>query len=373
MPEETDHKHLTSDDAQVSDIDPFSVICNIYDIVPMVNTTSRFLRSQWGVYHTGIQVHGLEVSFGGHADSSTGVFCARPRTAQGCVFREALVLGSTTLDAMEFRQKVAEVAAQWPGNSYDPFGRNCNHFAGFFAQELVGKSIPSYINEFTKSPTVRGIFHGIVKPMGRCLEMWYDYGGITYAEDAEVSNAGAASDLGISGARGVNQVLVEAATTQKQRANELFKEGHYYDEARAAYKKALGYLSTLSHRTDDEDEICNQAQSVRMALLLNSAACDLKQKQYSQAVDICSEVLLREPSNLKAKYRRGIAASYLGNHEQANDDLRSVLHVAEQQNDTATIRDARRELARVKNLVEAEKQKDKSLAKKMMGLDDSPI
>ena len=56
--------------------------------------------------------------------------------------------------------------------------------------------------------------------------------------------------------------------------------------------KALDYLSSLSHRTNEQEEVVNQARSVRVALLLNIAACDLKMSQHSAALENCEKVLL---------------------------------------------------------------------------------
>mmetsp|Transcript_99889 Transcript_99889/g.280886 ORF Transcript_99889/g.280886 Transcript_99889/m.280886 type:complete len:376 (-) Transcript_99889:107-1234(-) len=360
-------------------IDASNVYCNIYDIVPSVNSASRFMRSEWGIYHTGVQVHGLEISYGGHPDASTGVFCAKPRSAQGCTFRERLLIGRVELDPLELRTRIAELARQWPGNTYNPFERNCNHFTDFLCRELTSKPAPPFINEFTHSRFVRGVFYGCVMPVGRCLEKWYDYGGITYTDDAGVAG-GESNDLGISGARGINQVLVEAATSRKATANTLFKEGQYA-EAREAYNKAMGYLATMSRRTEEEDEVCSQADEVRMALLLNLAACDLKSQDYARAVDICDQVLENQPGNQKARYRRGIACSHLGRLDAATADFRKVLQTAEDEGDSATVRDARREIARVKQLSDVERAEDRALAKRMMGVgnnnnnnnDDDPL
>jgi peptidyl-prolyl isomerase D len=171
--------------------------------------------------------------------------------------------------------------------------------------------------------------------------------------------------LGIEGARGINQVLVEAATVKKINANGLFKAGAY-KEAREAYLKALGYLSQLSHRTEDEDEVVKQAKAVRVALLLNVAACDLKRIQYSAVIENCNRVLDMDAENHKAKYRRGVAYSYLGRLEEAMADLRFVLHATETA-DTGTLRDIRREIDRVKALMGEKKEEEKSMAIRMLG------
>mmetsp|Transcript_148316 Transcript_148316/g.385594 ORF Transcript_148316/g.385594 Transcript_148316/m.385594 type:complete len:887 (-) Transcript_148316:85-2745(-) len=177
---------------------------------------------------------------------------------------------------------------------------------------------------------------------------------------------GSGEELGISGARGINQVLVEAATAQKVKANRLFKDGGHA-EAREAYSKALGYLRTMSRRTEEEDEVCEQAQAVRVALLLNLAACDLKTGDYARVIETCNTVLDDQPDHQKALYRRGVACSHLGRLDAASADLRKVLKTAESEGDAATARDARRELARVKKLVEAQRQEDRAFARRMIG------
>lgn len=344
-----------------------NVFCNVYDIVPSVNKVFRCLGSEWGIYHTGVQVHDREYSYGGHSDSSTGVFCAKPKSAQGAVFHRQVPIGRVDLDPIEVRQQVAEVSRSWPGNTYDPFQRNCNHFADSLCVELTGKKAPKHINRFTKSAFVRGVFHRCVVPIGKCLERCYDYGGITYSNDDDAADEGTnTTEIGISGAKGINQILVEAATAQKLKANAKFKEGNY-DQAREAYNKAFGYLKSMSRRTEEEDEVVAQAQAVRVALLLNLALCDLKAEAWTQAVRTCDEVLAQEPHSQKARFRRGIAQGHLGKHDPAISDFKAVLQAAEEEGDTATARDARREMSNVRKMIDAEKQKEKEVAKRMFG------
>jgi len=342
------------------------VFCNVYDIVPGVNAAARCLKSNWGIYHTGVQVHGLEFAYGGHDDGSTGVFCAKPRSAQGARFREQVHVGRASVDPMELRQLVADLSRRWPGNMYDPFKRNCNHFSEALCQELTNSPAPPYINRFTESRFVRGMFFRCIVPIGRCVERFYrPVGGITYSSDAEPSGETAlASDMGVTGARGINQVLLEAATLQKSKANRLFTEGSH-GQAEAAYSKALGYLAAMSRRTEEDEAVCQQVQTVRRALILNLAACDLKAGSYESAVERCREVLAMDPTSQKALYRRGVALSHLGAHQEALSDLRAALRLAGE--DAGTAKDLRREIERVKRLVEEERQRDRAMARRMLG------
>mmetsp|Transcript_13333 Transcript_13333/g.30408 ORF Transcript_13333/g.30408 Transcript_13333/m.30408 type:complete len:389 (+) Transcript_13333:104-1270(+) len=349
-----------------------NVFCNIYDIVPLFNRSTQCLMPRWSVYHTGVEVYDLEFSFGGHSGSSTGVFCARPGSVKGATFRKAVAVGRTSLDPLELRQKVAEIAKHWPGNSYDAFTRNCNVFADFLCRELTGTGAPSYINGFATSSLIKGVYNRVLLPLGKYLQE-YDIGTVTYSDDEDVVPCGK-QELDIKGARGMDQVLVEAAMVQKGKANGMFKEQHHV-EAKDAYLKALSYLDNMKHVDEDvdaeemfdhEQALRKEVMSVQVMLLLNVAACCLKQGDYDEAVKHCNAVLKKQPENQKALYRRGVAQGNLGLLAEASADLRTVLRHTEK-TDTATLRDVRRELEKVKQKVE----EDRGLAKRMLGQERS--
>jgi len=267
---------------------------------------------------------------------------------------------------MELRQTIAEMSAEWPGNVYEPLHKNCNHFTDYCCQELVGHKAPEFINRFSRSCFVKGVFYRCLVPLSKCLDRFalFNTPSITYKDD-EVLHSTSGDDLGIEGARGINEVLVESATFKKNLANAMFKNGSY-TEARADYLKAVGYLTSLSHRTNDQEQVVSQARSVRIALFLNIAACDLKLSQYGPAVENCEIVLKMDATNHKARYRRGVAFSRIGRLEAALADLRWVLTVTDAA-DGGTIRDIRREIDTVKGLMEEEKSHERSVARKMLG------
>jgi len=135
--------------------------------------------------------------------------------------------------------------------------------------------------------------------------------------------------------------------------------------------KALSYLENMKHADEDADAeemfdyeqaLRDEVKSVQVMLLLNVAACCLKQGDYDEAVAHCNAVLKKQPENPKALYRRGVAQGNLGLLAEANADLRHVLRLTDK-TDTATLRDVRRELEKVKHKVE----EDRGLAKRMLG------
>eukprot|EP00762_Andalucia_godoyi_P003043 ANDGO_04169.mRNA.1 DeSI-like protein At4g17486 len=122
------------------------VKCNVYDIID--NSYSAWAGI--GVFHSGIEVYGVEYSFGGGLGSATGVFGIEPRSAEGVVFRETVVLGETKLSRSEVERIVWDMARDWPSNSYDLLERNCNVFSDALAQRILGVGVPGFVNRLAR-------------------------------------------------------------------------------------------------------------------------------------------------------------------------------------------------------------------------------
>jgi hypothetical protein len=119
------------------------VIVHVYDMRPE-NKWSYHLGV--GVWHTGVQLfNSIEVTFGGHPGSTSGVFSVPPRSIP-LPLRQSLRVGVLTKPVAEIRAILEQIALDYPGNSYHILNRNCNHFSDDLCRRLVGRGIPSYIN-----------------------------------------------------------------------------------------------------------------------------------------------------------------------------------------------------------------------------------
>eukprot|EP00450_Noctiluca_scintillans_P002750 CAMPEP_0194493166 /NCGR_PEP_ID=MMETSP0253-20130528/11469_1 /TAXON_ID=2966 /ORGANISM="Noctiluca scintillans" /LENGTH=396 /DNA_ID=CAMNT_0039334121 /DNA_START=1 /DNA_END=1191 /DNA_ORIENTATION=- len=99
-----------------------------------------------GAFHAGVEVNGLEWSFGNTSTaSSPGVECIWPKTHQHHRFRQTLELGRTTLPPEKIAAVIADVIEDYPGGSYCLLRRNCCHFAEDFCQRLGLKPIPGWV------------------------------------------------------------------------------------------------------------------------------------------------------------------------------------------------------------------------------------
>jgi hypothetical protein len=125
------------------------VFLNVYDVTA-ANGYARWLGL--GVYHSGVQVHGVEYAYGAHEGAGSGIFEVSPRRCPGYAFREAVLVGSTELTRAEVRALMAELARDFPGDAYNLVSRNCNHFCDAACRRLVaGRArIPRWVNRLAK-------------------------------------------------------------------------------------------------------------------------------------------------------------------------------------------------------------------------------
>eukprot|EP01132_Coremiostelium_polycephalum_P006633 gene6633-8205_t len=111
------------------------VYLNVYDLHPSI-----------GAFHSGVEVYGVEYSFGGHEFSFSGVFEIEPKTANGVIFRESILIGETNHSYNQVQSIIDKISEEFSGLSYHPLQKNCNSFSDEFVKRLLNKNIPNYIN-----------------------------------------------------------------------------------------------------------------------------------------------------------------------------------------------------------------------------------
>ena len=212
---------------------------HVYDVSPCINYFALSCScglSRWGLYHTGICVHDVELSYGGHPGTATGVCQSKPRCIRGARFRVSLRLGCTSLDPVELRQHLADVAVHWPGCDYHPLEHNCNHFSAALAESLGVNRPPAWTNAFSKSRILRSLLPHAER-FARLLPV----------RPIEIQAETEDSDDGMDHAGGgMSALLLEAATIQKERGNVAYSENNWAD----ALSKVLTQLGAQRLRSD---------------------------------------------------------------------------------------------------------------------------
>ncbi|KAK9109976.1 hypothetical protein Sjap_018036 [Stephania japonica] len=125
------------------------VYLNFYDLYP-INGSIYWLGLGLGLYHSGIQVHGVEYEFGGHDSRSAGIFKGKPRECPELTFRKSILIGRTDLGPHEVHNFMEELSKSYTRTSYNLITKNCNHFCNDVSLRLTGKRIPRCINRLAK-------------------------------------------------------------------------------------------------------------------------------------------------------------------------------------------------------------------------------
>ncbi|KAH7388342.1 hypothetical protein KP509_16G071000 [Ceratopteris richardii] len=128
---------------------------NIYDLT-CINDYMSWVGL--GIYHSGIEVYGMEYAYGAHDYPTSGIFEVEPQQCPGFKFRKSLTVGTVRLSADKFREFVEELATKYTGASYNMLFKNCNHFCDDVCMRLVNEHIPDWVNRVAKIGSFFGCF-----------------------------------------------------------------------------------------------------------------------------------------------------------------------------------------------------------------------
>uniref|UniRef100_A0A803NMY3 PPPDE domain-containing protein n=2 Tax=Cannabis sativa TaxID=3483 RepID=A0A803NMY3_CANSA len=123
------------------------VYLNVYDLTPM---NGYVYWAGLGIFHSGVEVHGVEYAFGAHDYPTSGVFEVEPRQCPGFKFRKSIFIGTTCLDPIQVREFMERQSTRYNGDTYHLIIKNCNHFCKDICYKLTGKTIPKWVNRLAK-------------------------------------------------------------------------------------------------------------------------------------------------------------------------------------------------------------------------------
>ncbi|KAF1889389.1 hypothetical protein Lal_00024714 [Lupinus albus] len=123
------------------------VYLNVYDLTTV---NSYMYWAGLGIFHSAVEVYGIEYAFGAHDYPTTGVFEVEPRQCPGFKFRKSIFMGTTTLDPLQMRDFMERQSANYNGDTYHLIAKNCNHFCEDICFKLTGSSIPKWVNRLAR-------------------------------------------------------------------------------------------------------------------------------------------------------------------------------------------------------------------------------
>lgn len=205
------------------------VVLNVYDL------TSINDYSYWfgvGIFHSGIEVHGMEYGYGAHDFPASGVFEVEPKCCPGFTYRCSISLGSTKMTQPELRTFIENLAYEYYGDTYHLISKNCNHFTDDLSRRLTGKRIPGWVNRLAWLGSVcscllpDSLKATVVKPMP-------DY--VISEEDESESFSTPPVEATESDGADQNRHLLLPTATSEERA--LIKEGLAVRSSQATFSK----------------------------------------------------------------------------------------------------------------------------------------
>jgi len=156
---------------------------------------------------------------------------------------------------------------------------------------------------------------------------------------------------------------ITAAEALRELGNTRFKEQRFEDAVKY-YLKAKRFLPVgpAQYEPIAEGDVAGaRARACAIAVSSNAAFCKLKLGDYEACVNMCEGVLMVDPGNVKAHYRKGLALRAQGDNVEAE----RILHkAAELDPKDAAVR---KELADIAKHKKQDKEKEKRVAQKMFG------
>ncbi|GFQ00952.1 desi-like protein at4g17486 [Phtheirospermum japonicum] len=123
------------------------VYLNVYDLTSI---NGYFYWAGVGIFHSGVEVHGVEYAFGAHEYPTSGVFEIEPRECPGFRFRKSIFVGTTRLNHNQVREFMEHQTANYNGDMYHLVVKNCNHFCEDMCYRLTGNRIPKWVNRLAR-------------------------------------------------------------------------------------------------------------------------------------------------------------------------------------------------------------------------------
>lgn len=135
------------------------VVIHVYDVSQQdtIKHVNKMLAHEYaplklgGIFHAGVEVNGLEWSFGFTPSSTrSGVFCCMPKQNAQHHYRESVRCRYTSLSAEQINSVITELVEEWRGRDYDLLRRNCCHFADEFCRRLKVGGIPGWVHRLAR-------------------------------------------------------------------------------------------------------------------------------------------------------------------------------------------------------------------------------
>uniref|UniRef100_A0A7S0ZRL4 PPPDE domain-containing protein n=1 Tax=Noctiluca scintillans TaxID=2966 RepID=A0A7S0ZRL4_NOCSC len=135
------------------------VFIHIYDVGDegSIQRLNKVLAHKWsplkfgGVFHAGVEVNGLEWSFGySDIDTLPGISCVEPKNNPQHSFRQTVRMRRSKIGPEGIADIITQMIEEYPGDDYDLLRRNCCHFVEDFCLRLGAGRMPGWIHRLAR-------------------------------------------------------------------------------------------------------------------------------------------------------------------------------------------------------------------------------
>lgn len=131
--------------------------------------------SNWkfgGAFHAGVEVNGMEWSYGYCEPGETGVAWNIPKNHHQHRFRQTTFIGVTHLSQDLITDVLTDLIDDYQGQQYHMFNKNCCHFADDFCKRLGVGSIPAWVHRLANFGShAQGVVKGLTSGYCSCTNM----------------------------------------------------------------------------------------------------------------------------------------------------------------------------------------------------------
>eukprot|EP00929_Paragymnodinium_shiwhaense_P080503 TRINITY_DN41996_c0_g1_i1.p1 TRINITY_DN41996_c0_g1~~TRINITY_DN41996_c0_g1_i1.p1 ORF type:complete len:405 (+),score=76.84 TRINITY_DN41996_c0_g1_i1:171-1385(+) len=120
-----------------------------------------------GVFHAGVEVNGLEWSYGfSDMESRPGISCVEPTSHPQHRYRQTVTMRCTNIPPEDIADIISSLIEEYPGHDYDLLRRNCCHFADDFCKRLGVGSLPGWVYRLARiGATVDNLLQAAPQPV----------------------------------------------------------------------------------------------------------------------------------------------------------------------------------------------------------------
>lgn len=127
-------------------------------------------------FHVGLEVNGSEWSFGRQPGGRHGIHSYMPRAHGEHRFRQTVELKQTHLSEDAIANAISQLVDEYPGDGFDPYHRNCVHFADDLCARLGVGAVPAWVHHLA---LVTAQTEALLKTAQHVKETMPDVPGVT--------------------------------------------------------------------------------------------------------------------------------------------------------------------------------------------------